>query len=295
MAQLIKLSDYISRYEIDIYRYPGRYVRLKKERWNQLQKEHQKDDFMNSERDDKIGHVTDKIGGLWNKMTQLNKQSKENERTWLSKKEVSMEYLRTSFLHDLFQFQLKWASSTISEISYVNKRFYHDSLLTFLLRELPDTCFVLYEPVFLVKKAPVDLNIIIITPFEIWLLTPLFGNEKTVFRPDSERFWLRINGTKEEKFINPIVSIKRMRTVIEPILVEAGLSCPIRTAIMAKDSYIDVTPSQNTIKKIDRRTIQDWKKGLVMKAAPIKHGQLKIAEALLYHCVANAQERTPNI
>lgn len=39
MAQLVKLSDYISRYETDIYRYPSRFVRLKKERWKRFSSE----------------------------------------------------------------------------------------------------------------------------------------------------------------------------------------------------------------------------------------------------------------
>jgi hypothetical protein len=33
MGQLIKLQDYISRYETDIFTYPSRFVRLKKQQW----------------------------------------------------------------------------------------------------------------------------------------------------------------------------------------------------------------------------------------------------------------------
>ena len=36
MGQLIKLQDYISRYEQDIYRYPTQFVRLKKQQWSKL-------------------------------------------------------------------------------------------------------------------------------------------------------------------------------------------------------------------------------------------------------------------
>ena len=36
MAQLIKLQDYVSRYEQDIYRYPSQFIKLKKQQWEKL-------------------------------------------------------------------------------------------------------------------------------------------------------------------------------------------------------------------------------------------------------------------
>ena len=36
MAQLIKMQDYISRYEQDIYRYPTQFAKLKKQQWDKL-------------------------------------------------------------------------------------------------------------------------------------------------------------------------------------------------------------------------------------------------------------------
>ncbi|WP_318263950.1 hypothetical protein [Peribacillus simplex] len=36
MAQLIKMQDYISRYEQDIYHYPTQFARLKKQQWDKL-------------------------------------------------------------------------------------------------------------------------------------------------------------------------------------------------------------------------------------------------------------------
>lgn len=39
MAQLIKLQDYISRYEWDTYRYPAQYIRQKKEQWERFYSE----------------------------------------------------------------------------------------------------------------------------------------------------------------------------------------------------------------------------------------------------------------
>lgn len=36
MAQLVKIQDYISRYEIDLTRYPTQFVRLKKVQWERI-------------------------------------------------------------------------------------------------------------------------------------------------------------------------------------------------------------------------------------------------------------------
>ena len=38
MGQLIKLQDYISRYELDIYKYPARFIRLKRKQWELYKK-----------------------------------------------------------------------------------------------------------------------------------------------------------------------------------------------------------------------------------------------------------------
>ncbi|MFD2761894.1 hypothetical protein [Lentibacillus juripiscarius] len=36
MAQLIKLEDDVSRYEWNMYRYPGQFMRLKQDQWSKL-------------------------------------------------------------------------------------------------------------------------------------------------------------------------------------------------------------------------------------------------------------------
>lgn len=36
MGQLIKLQDYISRYELDMYHYPSEFIRLKRKQWERM-------------------------------------------------------------------------------------------------------------------------------------------------------------------------------------------------------------------------------------------------------------------
>ena len=39
MAQLVKLQDYVSRYQVDLKRYPTQFVRLKKQQWDRTKEE----------------------------------------------------------------------------------------------------------------------------------------------------------------------------------------------------------------------------------------------------------------
>ena len=36
MAQLVKIQDYISRYQIDLARYPTQFIRLKQNQWERV-------------------------------------------------------------------------------------------------------------------------------------------------------------------------------------------------------------------------------------------------------------------
>ena len=44
MAQLVKLQDYISRYEVDLTRYPTQFIRLKKGQWERVKDQWQRGD-----------------------------------------------------------------------------------------------------------------------------------------------------------------------------------------------------------------------------------------------------------
>ncbi|MFB8735493.1 hypothetical protein ACEQPO_22345 [Bacillus sp. SL00103] len=43
MAQIIKIQDYISRYEQDPHHYINQFIRLKKQRWDELKKASKED------------------------------------------------------------------------------------------------------------------------------------------------------------------------------------------------------------------------------------------------------------
>ncbi|MBU9721070.1 MULTISPECIES: nuclease-related domain-containing protein [Bacillaceae] len=299
IAQLVKLSDYISRYEMDIYKYPSRYVRLKKERWQRLVHSWElnkqgKRRFFSSKPEEEV--VKKSWRNFWpfkQKESQLETQTEEEDLFLNNQLPISpsLDHLKASFREELFSFQMNWASSTISEISNVKRKYQYDQLLFTLLMELPDTFFVFYEPVFVHKKTSIDLDIMILTPSELWLVRALPGNEQTIYQPGADRFWTCSKGDKKEKILHPIISLKRMRTVIEPLLTEMDLSIPIKTVILAKDAYIDNSSSQR-ITLIDKRSYREWKEKLSRNVAPLKLHQMKIADAILSNCLTIARERT---
>ncbi|MCE7791444.1 hypothetical protein K8O68_03275 [Salipaludibacillus sp. CUR1] len=296
MGQLLKLSDYVSRYEIDIYRYPARYVRLKKERWQRL-----KQDWENRKKGyNDLPFWNDyekKDSSIIKKSLRLFRSKKKDIKEEVdlpSEQQLrhhTMEELKEAFRKELFEFQVNWASSTVSKVSYVKKSYYFDTLLSFLLNELPDTYFVFYEPSFILKNAPVDLEVLVLTPSEVWLIHPLRGNNHTIFQPDSERFWVRKQDGRNERILHPFISLRRMKTVVEGILSEKGLSLPIRTAVVAKDSFIDMPAAGKNIKIIDKRNFDTFKQTILKNKSPIKHVQLKAADILLSQSLTTSEHR----
>lgn len=296
MAQLLKLADYVSRYEIDIYRYPSRYVRLKKERWQRLKQDWE---ATRSEHTSfpLFQHYEEAPKSLWHRTKNVFSRNKKETKeevdlpTEWQLRHRSIEELKTNFLEELFEFQLNWASSTVSEISKVKKAYLQDEMLRFLLQELPDTFFVLYEPVLYARKAPVDCDIIVLTPNDLWIITPLHGDRETIFSAAEGRYWQRREGEHLETFLHPNISLKRTKTVIQSILEKENLEVPVRTAIFSKNSYIDVGQGSQQARLVDRRNLHEFQENLVKMQSPIKHTQLKIADALLQSSLTISESR----
>ena len=145
MAQLIKLQDYVSRYEQNIILYPSRFVRLKKQKWQGLKKafeikdknlfypENPIDEEWIMEKPSFLDRVKKTI---WQRskleekelenVSEKEKMTEEDELNFDYDSEKyshpkNLEELKQQFLNQLFEFQLKWASSTLTEMSKVKK------------------------------------------------------------------------------------------------------------------------------------------------------------------------------
>ncbi|KPB05350.1 hypothetical protein [Bacillus sp. CHD6a] len=310
MAQLIKLQDYITRYEADIYRYPNQFIRLKKQQWKTYQEMLKNPvDIKSSSPIAQTEEITSsKDGRLISLMKSFRKKQQEQELFTVNNLNVndeqeeewelprvtgskSPEERKQQFLDSILPLQLKWASSTIREMSYLQKNYKREWLLKYFLQRFPDTFFVMYKPIFLVKHAPVELEVIIITPNEIMALYYMEEQEESVILGNNDRFWSIREREKERKIVNPTIGLNRMGSIIKNILQIYDVSLPVTKLLLHPKGYIDITDGPADVQVVDKRSYTKWFEKMRANKLPLKHSQLKAAGALLSHCQSTYIDR----
>lgn len=299
MAQLVKLADYISRYQVDLNKYPTQYIRLKKLQWERLKRQWEAGDTFQLEPTPPEEEPSETPNRLHRLFKWIRRDEGGNDEVYEEeeKKQLEEDYglfeprilyrpntikeLRLMFLEQLYQFQLKWASSTAMEKSHVESKFQRDSLLRLLTTQLPDTYFLLYNPVLKVKNAPVELDIMLITPTETICLTVLEREEHAAYIGGQDRFWLKKFGDAESKILNPLMSLNRMETIIQQLYRQSGTDMTIRKVVLSRNGYIDYPGSLFGVEFIDRRNYSQWFEQLKNSHFPMKHIQFKAVQSLL--------------
>lgn len=310
MAQLIKLQDYISRYEIDLARYPTQFIRLKQNQWERI-----KYQWQTGETIERWEHIEEEVKeekkkSLFQKLFPFKKDVPEEEQEDIEKVTISNEWategdshqeedttlnfepnlvytpktleeLKKMFIDQFFHFQMKWASSTLREKSYVDPKFMRDTLLRSMLLTLPDNYLVFYYPILRVKKAPIELDIIIMTPTECLCITVLEQESQAVYIANSERFWLKKDGKNEKKVLSPLIQLNRMEKVVEQIFHQNNIELPIRKVLLTRNGYIDYPGTMYGISFVDKRKFPEWMAQLKHSVSPMKHMQIRGAQAIL--------------
>ncbi len=205
---------------------------------------------------------------------------------------ASLEDLKHTFLNQLLHFQMKWGSSTIHEKSFVDDTFYLDEKLRFFLQRFPDTFLVLYKPVFRLKNAPVEVDVILISPMDAWCITFLEAEEDAAFIGSSEKFWVRRHHKyPDKKVLNPFLSVNRMGSIVKQLFDLYDVSLPIKKVVLSRNGYIDYPLAQYDIDLLDKRTFPGWFEKMRKVSTPLKHQQLKGAQALLDYCQTTSTRR----
>ncbi|RHW33249.1 NERD domain-containing protein [Lysinibacillus yapensis] len=309
MAQLVKLQDYISRYQIDLTRYPTQFVRLKKIQWDRVKQqwesgieipkwEHleipdekdRKKRFSLFERL-KFKKTPKEIEDIEeveisNELMNVGEVMDEGENTLHFEPTIlynpnTLEELKKMFLDQFFQFQVKWASSTTREKSYVDPRFMRDTLLRTFLQKLPDSFLLFYYPIVKVKKAPVELDIVLLTPRECICITVVEQEEQAVFIGNSDRFWVKKVGKSSGKMLNPFIQMNRMEAIIAKLFAEHEVKMPIRKVLLSRNGYFDYPGSVFNVQFVDKREFPKWMEQLRQIPSPMKHMQMRAAKVLL--------------
>lgn len=313
MGQLIKLQDYVSRYEQDIFLYPSRFVRLKRQQWERLKDIWENGDVnnKNSQKDlsilleDEKQPIIDKIKWIFRLRSKENEddiivRDEENEQeedfglqftASFSIRPNSIEELKQQFLDQLFRFQMKWASSTLTEKSMVNHKYYYDEKLKFFLQRFPDTFLVLYNPVFLLKEAPVELEIIMVTPIDVWCISFLEEENHAVFIGSKNRFWSKRYENTEKKILNPLLALNRTEKIIQKLFRLHEIDLPIRKVVLSRNGYIDYQEVPYDVRLVEKRNLDEWFTSLRRLRSPLKHKQLKAAQMLLEYCQTTSMRR----
>ena len=199
--------------------------------------------------------------------------------------------LKQYFLDQLLSFQINWASSTIAEKSFINHNYYHDERLRHLLQRFPDTFLLLYQPILLLKKAPVELEVLLLTPTEVWCLAFLEEEEDAAFAGSNDNFWLKRIGDSEYKVLNPALSANRMEKIVTQIFKLYEVELPIRKAVLSPNGYIDYPESPGELLLLDKRTYEDWFQKMRANRSPLKMMQMRGAKALLDYCQTTSFRR----
>lgn len=309
MAQLIKLQDYASRYAQDIYLYPSRYVRLKKQQWAGVKDKWENGPETAVESIEKNKVDENQQMGIFRKIKSIVKQQEpafasfENEEQPVDEKVIddndfmaiskihTQGGLKQYFLDRLLPFQLKWASSTLTEKSFVEKGFYDDATLKFLLQRFPDTFLILYKPIFLLKKAPVEAELILVTPAAAICISILEEENDAVFVGSKERFWIKKTKNKQLKVLNPLLALNRTEKIVQALFSLYEVDLPVQKVLLSRNGFIDFPQPPYGLQLIEKRNFEEWFLALRGMKSPLKHMQLKAAQILLQYCQTTSVRR----
>ncbi|WP_110114167.1 nuclease-related domain-containing protein [Bacillus sp. CGMCC 1.16541] len=298
MAQLIKLQDYVSRYEQDPYQYPARFIQLKKKNWNNVRASFEKGDislmFSHVEQEELAGKSEEKQSFIKTVRKFFKKEDEElvvEERFSEPHVEKSLssftttpqtfEDLKILFLENVFKLQVKWASSTLWEYSNVEREFYHDPTLKYFLQRFPDTYLVMYKPIFVIKKAPVEVDVVLIGPNDTWCISMIERKDNSVFQYSKERFWDEWVGDEKRKVLNPLIGLNRTEKIVRQLYEANNVELPIKKVVLSRTGYIDCPVPPYGITFVDRRNYDSWFHELRGNSMPLKYNQLKAAHVLL--------------
>ncbi|WP_242985974.1 NERD domain-containing protein [Oceanobacillus zhaokaii] len=295
---MIKLQDYISRYEWDTYRYPTQYIRLKNDNWKKLYQRWTDPETENAKIDEVIPEF-ESTKSRFAKIKNLVKKNKVIEQTEqpIERKETitlpdTEEELKQFFLNKLFSFQLKWATSTVTHISFVDETYYRDSRLIYLLQRFPDTFLIMYHPIFNIKNAPMESEIILITPVGVEIIYIIEEKPDAVIMAGDERTWSIKYKTGESKMLSPLIALKRTEKVVKSILHSYDIDdFVVKKTVLSKTNAVLFATEPYQTKIIDKDKYKRWFEARRRLSSPLKNRQLKVAELLLRHCKSTSMRR----
>src|SRR5699024_10995966 len=157
--------------------------------------------------------------------------------------------LKEYFLNQLYPIQLKWATSTISHESFTKVSLRVKETLKYFLQRFPDIYFLMYHHVFNIKKAPIVAEILLISSFDIEIISYIHEHAEETNLTTNDRKWTVESETNQKSILSPVISLKRTDQIIKSILQTNNIEIPIKKSIISYNNHILYTtePYQTNI------------------------------------------------
>jgi len=289
MAQLVKMYDYISRYESNPFHYPTQYIQLKKENWRKLNDLWVNESIENQSKPKSNDQKTSKFS--FNPFSKKNKVKEEVEQQPEHYLPKTKKELTQYFLNQLFPFQIKWATSTLSQVSFIDESVQNDLNLKFFLQRLPDIYLLMYYPIFSVKNVPMEGEIILISPIGIEIIVVLEKAPDAIIVLNDDRTWLVEEEEQSTKIISPLIKLKRTEQIVKSILKKYSIPFSIHKTVLSMTNNFLYATEPYQVNIVGRREFKRWHDQKRMLSSPLKSDQLKAMDALLTHCQTTAVRR----
>jgi len=150
-----------------------------------------------------------------------------------------------------------------------------------LLQQLPDNYLLFYYPILQIRKAPIELDVVLMSPTECICITVLEAENQAVYVGGSDRFWIKKVGTKDSKVLNPTINLSRMESVLTQLFKQDNIDMPIRKVVLTRNGYFDYPGSPYGIQFMDYRNYGGWMEYLKKVSSPMKHMQIRAAQTIL--------------
>lgn len=299
MGQLLKMQDFVSRYETDLIRYTNQFIRLKKQQWEKF-----RENWENGPEEEEEAPAPEESRQVLSRMKQWLKRKDTAEieeqaapvspappgeldfAPQLAFLPETEDQLKKLFLDQLFRFQLKWASSTLLQQSEIPAALYFDPDLKYFLQRFPDTFLLMYRPVLSFKKAVLEMEHLLISPMAVWCIAFVEKEKDAVFFGSNGRFWKKRTARNEEKILNPAIALARTEKIVRSILKRHDITFPVERALICRNGFIQWPDAPDGLHILDKRPHAEWFRHQRNLRSPFKYMQLKAAQVLLNECLA---------
>lgn len=288
IAQLIKLKDYISRYEWNSYRYSSQYIRLKQDNWKKLVT------LWENEAQVRIADVneTDKQSSFEKLKSFFKRHEPENEEAeHATRLPKTKNDLKQYFLDQLYPIQLKWATSTVTDVSITDKDYLQDDTLKYFLQRFPDIYLLLYYPVINIKQTPIDSEIILISPLGVEIIHLKEESNNTTILVGDNRTWAIEKDYTKTNIISPMITLKRTEHIVKSILSKHDMDVPIYKTVLSRTNNIVFSDEPYMTNIIGKFQYEDWFIRKRQLNSTLKSWQLKVVEILLEYCLTTSMKR----